>query len=322
VIESRLDESVKSVFLRIQDELPLSLAELDQRLDRILSGYLDAIGARHERRKTAGRIHYAIAPCPDLPDELRDGLSVAIGHAKGLEDTDPLHLGHPLLAAAIGEARAATIHSRPIRLALGAGAPASLIPRRGQRGRLVLAKVTYRGFEVMEHLQPVVVFEGESSPLTAEEAGALLRLSPSDAPGLTSVAVDADVIDDAIDEILFFDQATVAEVEQERFERSIEQIERFLDDRLLVQRRLRESAEAKFARAQDRRDAALGSDARDAAEQELRALEKRIDELDAAIDRLERRDDESYEKWRDQAHQRRYATPEVERILDLEFVLE
>ena len=54
----------------------------------------------------------------------------------------------------------------------------------------------------------------------------------------------------------------------------------------------------------------------------MRAIQKRIDGIEAEIQRLEKRDDKDYGQWRDRAHERRYRTPEVTTILDVEFVLE
>jgi hypothetical protein len=122
--------------------------------------------------------------------------------------------------------------------------------------------------------------------------------------------------------MIFADQAEVSAQEQQRFDRSLEQIERYVEDQLLVLRR-RLAAESKsLSAAEVRRDAALGSDARDEAEKRIRAIQKRIDELETEIQRLENRDDADYGQWRDRAHERRFRPPEVSRILDVEFVLE
>ena len=42
LIESRLDDSVRDVFRRIQGDLPDALRRLDEELERVLGGYLDA----------------------------------------------------------------------------------------------------------------------------------------------------------------------------------------------------------------------------------------------------------------------------------------
>jgi hypothetical protein len=110
--------------------------------------------------------------------------------------------------------------------------------------------------------------------------------------------------------------------EQQLFDRSLEQIERSIEDQLLVLRRRLGAECESLSAAEDRRDAALGSDARDSAEKRIRAIRKNVEELEGEIQRLERRDDANYGQWRDRAHERRYRPPEVVRILDVEFVLE
>lgn len=323
IIESRFDETVRQSFRRIQDDLPISLAQLDQSIDRLVSGYLDAIGVGYERRKTEGRIHYDIQASEELPEELAGGLCVAVGHAKGLDDVDPVHLGHPLLHAAVDDARAASAAVRQVKFTLDDSAPGGLAARRGQRGKLVVLKFGYQGFEPVEHLQPIVVMEGEEAALAREDADALLRLQPADLDGIhPPLTVEGELIDDSVDEYLFLDQASIAEVEQERFDRSIEQIERYVDDRVLVLRRRQETLQAKFSKAQKKRDAAMGADAREAADRELQRLERELDEVEGEIDMLQQRRDDNYQRWREHAHKRRYAAPEVERIIDLEFVLE
>jgi hypothetical protein len=51
------------------------------------------------------------------------------------------------------------------------------------------------------------------------------------------------------------------------------------------------------------------------------AGQKDLDALETEIERLERRDDADYQRWRQRAHERRYAPPSTERLLDVEFVI-
>ena len=103
---------------------------------------------------------------------------------------------------------------------------------------------------------------------------------------------------------------------------SLEQIERYVEDQLLVLRRRLAAQTESLSVAEQQRDAAMGSEARDEAEKRIRGVQKKIEGLEAEIQRLEKRDDADYGQWRDRAHQRRYRPPEVARILDVEFVLE
>ena len=130
------------------------------------------------------------------------------------------------------------------------------------------------------------------------------------------------MIDDAIEEIVFADQAEVAGEEQRRFERGIEQIERYVEDQLLVLRRRLTSAVDSLRAAEEKRDAALGADARSQAEQRTHKIQAEIDTIETELRRLGNRDDADYERWREHVHQQRYRPPEVTRLFSVEFILE
>jgi hypothetical protein len=187
---------------------------------------------------------------------------------------------------------------------------------------MVLVRVRYEGFERVDQLLPVGVLEGESAPLAPGDAAWLLEHPPQDRPGLGGSPDLERALDDAIEELLFLDHADTTGVEQQRFERNLEQIERYIEDQLLVLRRRLNAASATLRAAEDKRDSALGSEARKDAEERVRSVQKEIDDLDAQIERLQNRDDAEYEKWRKHAHERRYRPPSVSRILDMEFIFE
>ncbi len=323
LIETQFDAEVRQNFRRIQAELPETLAELDRDADRLLSSYLAAAGVPFERTAGEGQVRYTVAASPRLPAGLADGLTVVVGHAEDLGDADPLHLGHPLLEAAVAEARAAT--DRRFRVELGGRLPA-LADRRGCRGRLVVVKVRYQGFEPVDRLLPVAVIEAPSAATTGEvlpaaAAAALLELEPADRDAMVPLELDDEDVEDAVEEALFIDQSAVAADEQRRFDRAIAQIERYLDDRVMVLERRRRGVEKSLRSALRKRDSVIGAGARTRAEERARELQQDCDRLDAEIRRLQAREDPAYEKWRRRAHRRRYAAPAVERILDVDFVL-
>ncbi len=258
----------------------------------------------------------------------------------GLSET--LYLGHPLLEAAVAEAREATRRQavsrqaayrhtpyQPFRVELRPAADQrteeldqALAARRGQRGRLVGLKVRYQGFEPVERLIPVAVMETSGEILPLEAASALLTLEPTDIEVVPeTLELDDEDVEDAIEEALFIDQHAVAAGEQQRFDRSIAQLERSVDDRVLVLRRQLRGVEKTLKAALRKRDTVMGADARTAVEKDVRGLQSQVDTLEAEIRRLQARDDPDYEKWHRQAHRRRYAEPMVERILDVDFVL-
>jgi hypothetical protein len=322
LIETRFDNRVKQVFRRLQAELPESLARLDRELERLMVGYLDAGRISHRRVSDGEGVRFEISPSDLLPDGWMEGGAVAVGGIRDPGKAPPLHLGHVLVRAAVEEARAATQKRFSVSWTLDASAPDGLKAARGRRGRLALNLVRYEGFERVDRLIPMVVVEGDSAPLDMESAGWLLEHSPTDRrPFMPPLDLDG-ALDDAIEELLFTDQADVACHEQQHFERSLEQIERYVEDQVLVLRRRLAATTEIMRTAEDKRDSALGSEARGAAEERVRKLQADIDGFESEIERLEKRDDPEYEKWREHAHQRRYRQPEATRILDVEFVLQ
>jgi hypothetical protein len=269
----------------------------------------------------SGHVRFELLPSDRLPEGWREGATVAVGEVKDAGDAGPLHLGHPLVRAAVEEARAATQKSFCVSWTLDGSAPSRLGLAKGKRGRLVLSLVRYEGFERVDRLLPIAVLEGDPAPLDAECAGWLLVHPPADRRPLQPPLNLEEALDDAIEELLFADQADVACHEQQHFERSLEQIERYVEDQVLVLGRRLAAATETLLSAEDRRDAALGSEARSQAEERIRKVQSEIDDLQSQIERLQNRDDPEYEKWRERAHQRRYKQPEAARILDVEFIL-
>ncbi len=336
LIESQFDEEVSQRFRQIQEELPGTLAELDRDADRVLHSYLEAADIPFERIQHDAFVRYDVAACPRLPAALAGGLSVAVGEAREVSDVDPIHMGHPLLEAAVAEAREATRRQaasreaayrdtpdQPFRVELRLAGDISeqLAGRRGQRGRLVGLKVRYQGFEPVERLIPVAVIETTGEVLEPEAGETLLALDPVDLEEMVPLDLDEEDMDDAIEEALFVEQHAIAEDEQQHFDRSIAQLERSIDDRVMVLERLLRGVAKNLTAALRKRDAAMGAEARTAAEKQAEGLQGEVDVLEAEIRRLQARDDPDYEKWHRRAHRRRYAAPAVERILDLDFVL-
>jgi len=306
------------VLRRIQTDLPKGLARLDRELEQLILGYFRACGIPFQRVSDDGHIRLQVTSSPKLPKGYETGGTVIIGRAADPEADDPLHPSHPLAQAAVEEARAASQHQFSVAWKVTSGAPTPLLESKGKRGRLVLSRIRYNGYERVDRLVSTILLEDDPSPLSVECGQWLLDQTPRDCPPV-GIALD---MEDAIEEMIFVDQAEVSAQEQQRFDRSLEQIERYVEDQLLVLRR-RLAAETKSLRtAEERRDAALGSDQRDDAEKRIRTIQKHIDELESEIERLEKRDDPGYGQWRDRAHQRRYQPPEVSGILDVEFVLE
>ena len=322
LIETRFDDSVKQVFRRIADELPDTLAELDADLERIVTDYLRANGIDHATEVREGRRLIRVAASERLPGVLSEGLSVAAGHADALEEVDALHVAHPLVRAAIDDARRKGSGTFSVRFRLTAQAPPVLKRRRGSRGRLALSRMSYRGFEREDRLVATAVFEDSAVLRPAEAALELLHMQCDDLPApLDDLAVTVDDLDEVVDEELFFDQAHAAHAEEQAFSRALDQIDQCVEDRLLVLRRGQREISEQLKHAEERRDAALGADARSRAEDRIGRLEQELSDADDQIERLAARDDSDYERWRSDVHRRRYEPPQAERLFDVEFVI-
>jgi hypothetical protein len=142
-------------------------------------------------------------------------------------------------------------------------------------------------------------------------------MSVEDAPGVRS-AVDPEAMQDAVEEHLFLDQAIVSQTEQQRFERLLEQIERYADDRVLILKRARDAALARLASVEARRDAALGVQQRERAEREQATIEDELDVIEDRIGQFLDRNDDAFRRCRERALERRFARPAVERLFSLE----
>jgi hypothetical protein len=313
---------VRKAFRRLQEQLPAALAAFDRGVDQVVTSYLEAIAAPFTRLESRDRITFDVGASARLPEVLAEGGRFAIGNVKQLEGYDPIHLSHPLLEAAVAEARGAGPQCPVVQVTVPAHASGALQSRRGRRGRLIVVKAAYDGLEPVERLIPVALFEGDATALLPDQAGALLGFAIDDRPMLTPpLALDAQVVADVLEEALFLDQAAIEEGEQERFDRAVGQLERYAEDRLRVLRRRLAGCARRLDSVRTRRDAAHGLDARDALHTEIGRLEDEQQELDRKIAQLEARDDERYQRLRADLQKRRYTPVRTETIIEAEFVL-
>jgi hypothetical protein len=197
-----------------------------------------------------------------------------------------------------------------------AGSSPGLIALAGKAGAIRVAMVDYAGFEPVQRLVAAAVVD--DAPIDPALAAELLRLEATDGP--TPIApVDTQWLDDAVEEAVFVDQRQVEEEEQKHFEQAIGQLERFVEDKILVCRRERANIAEKLRAARARRDEIVGSTARERVEAEILRLATRDESLERRIGALESREDEVYRKWRDEYHQLRYRTPTVNRLFQSTF---
>jgi hypothetical protein len=137
---------------------------------------------------------------------------------------------------------------------------------------------------------------------------------------LTGDAFDTwEALHDAISEALFADHATVAEREQARFHQILKQLNRYVEDQILVMRRRRGALEERIEESERRRDRSLNPALRTREDEAIRGLRQQVQRLSEQIARLKEGGDPDYQMWRERLMERRFRKPEVRRILDVEF---
>jgi len=314
IIESRFDENVRRVFRNLRDELPHGLADLDKDVADLVDGYLATQEANYRRVEENGRVLFDVESGNALVAEIGDGRRFATGDARFLENAEALNLVHPLVRAAIAHAR--SWEGGPVEIHLPPDPPAELSALTGKTGVIRIALVNYSGFEPIQRLVAGAVVGG--TPIDPALAAKIARLKATDLD--TSVAdVDETALQDALDEAVFVDQREIEKSEQRHFEQAIRQLERFIEDKILIHRRERTSIGEKLQYAKDRRDEVVGATSRDRVEAEIRDLATRDEILESRITGLESREDEVYKKWRGKYHTLRYQPPTVKKLFDASF---
>lgn len=320
IIESRFDEDVRRVFRRLRDELPASLRQLDVEIAALVEGHLRAKGIPHTRTETSGRVLFDIADGAALPAAIQGARRFATGDARGLDDAQSLNLLHPLVRDAIESARAWP--GGAVQFDLPGDPAPDLAVLAGQTGVLAIALVDYAGFEPVQRLVSAAVVGGAGvDPALAAQ---ISRLPANEAGDLSVSVADQETdraVEDALDEAVFLDQREVEEREQRHFELAIGQLERFVEDKVLVCRRERAGLQEKLRSARERRDEVVGASARERVEAEIQRLADRDETLELRIAALDSRQDEAYQKWRNEYHDLRYRAPKVTRLLQVAFRL-
>jgi adenine-specific DNA-methyltransferase len=315
IIESRFDENVRRVFKRLREDLPRSLADLDRDIADLVDGYLTARAVAYRRSDEAGRVMFDLAPGAALPVEVGGGRRFATGDARALTEAEALNLVHPLVRAALAHARAWS-GGDSVKLQLPQGSSPELTALAGKVGFLCVVLVDYLGFEPVQRLVAAAVVGG--APIDPSLAAKLMRLQATASP-VFKVPMEAQWLDDAVDEAVFVDQREVEKGEQKHFEEAIGQLERFVEDKILVCRRERASIAEKLRAVKERRDEIVGSSARDRVEAEIVRLATKDESLEQRIGALESREDEVYRRWRDEYHELRYRVPSVTRLFQATF---
>jgi hypothetical protein len=315
IIESRFDENVRRVFKSLREDLPKSLAELDRDIANLVDGYLTALGVNYRRFDKPGRSIFQIDSGAQLAAEVGEGQRLTTGDAREVTDAESLNLMHPLVVAAIRHAREWS-GDGPITLRLPQNSSSDLAALAGKTGILCVVLVHYAGFEPVERLVAAAVIDAE--PVDPVLAAKLMRLDAEDGQPFEAPA-EGHCLDEAIEEVVFDDQRQIEEGEQKHFKEAIGQLERFVEDKILVSRREQDSIAEKLRQARDSRDVVVGATAREKVEAEILRLATREESLERSIAKLESREDEIYRKWRDEYHELRYQAPSVNRLFQVVF---
>jgi len=314
IIKSRFDENVRRVFKSLREELPHGLADLDRDIADLVDGYLASRDVEYRRSEKAGRAIFEVTSGASLPPQIGDGRRFGTGDARSLTDAEALNLVHPLVHASIEDARRWAGGSVTLRMPPDASSDFAALAECSGVLRVVL--VDYGGFEPVQRLVAGAVIDG--NPIDPSLAAKLLRLQAADRP-ISNPSVDAESLNDAVDEAVFVDQRDVEKSEQRHFEQAVGQLERFVQDKVLVCRRERASVSEKLKYARERRDEVVGSTAREKVEAEIQRLAAREESLEGTINALESREDEVYKRWREKYHTLRYRPPVVTVLFEVRF---
>src|SRR5262249_47041082 len=230
---------------------------LDRDVDLITRAYFDAAAVAYERAQQPGQVAYQVRPSASLPDGYRGGFIAVVGDSRDIGEGEVLHVGHPVVQAAIEAARRAT--DAPLRVVFEANgnAPQDVRGLVGRRGRLVVTRTSYRGIERVDNLLATALLDGEKDPLPTSAVNALLALPVQTAESAAD-AEDGQALHDAIDIAVCGDQAVVSAQDQARFEQMLRQLDHYLADQVLIMRRKEAALNAKLEDLQQRRNRALG----------------------------------------------------------------
>jgi hypothetical protein len=126
-------------------------------------------------------------------------------------------------------------------------------------------------------------------------------------------------LEDAVEDAVLENQAATAVSDRNRFEYMLGQLDRYVEDQVLLLRRKRAVMEERIDEAERRRERALTAAARANEDEAIRHYQRQIQHLGDRIAALEKGNDPDYQLWRARLHERRFRKPEVQRILEAEF---
>jgi hypothetical protein len=321
LVESKLDDAVRGVFAKYRDVLPAELEGLDRDVDTITREFFDSAAVPYARTQQPGRVEYRVEPSDRLPEGYREGFVAVVGEANERGEGDVLYVGHPVVQAAIADARTATVTPASAVFGPVNGATSdALRGLAGRRGRLVVTKVEYRGIEPVDSVLKTALLDGDADALDVDTVEELLALPLASGGKIAAAEDDASsAIRDAVDAAVLADQATMSSLEESRFRQMLRQLDHYLADQVLLKRRKRDKLDQDIYELEKKRDKSLGTQASSELAAKLDKLRKASAAIDREIDALQDGGDEEYRQWRDRLHERRYKPPVEVPILDVRF---
>ena len=316
LIDSRLDDSVSQIFRNHKTQLPACLAEIDHEMDTIFHSYLDVIDCQYSRSEAQGAIHYQLDAHQALPQEYQQGGQILIGDDNSNKDTDCLYQGHPLLDAAIADAKSDENTAKAIRLICDDSSALAILT--GQRGRVRVSKLAYRGLVAVDRLVVTLVTERSLDPFDNITVTDLLALQAVSCPHFES-EIDNDLIDECVEESVFNDQHEIGADEQMILDARTAQLERYLQDRILVLNQKKLVISRELAELDRRRDSSGSPAALEKINTAAKKASQDIARLDRQLDELRNGVDSNYQAWRESLFQRRKQAPVVSTVLDVHF---
>ena len=147
-----------------------------------------------------------------------------------------------------------------------------------------------RGFEPTDRLITTVLLEGDPEPLDEATVRELLSCEAADVDHATvakqPLSIDEDALADAIDDAVLDEQFAVSELEEARFRKKIETLDRYLDDQVLVLRRQQATLSRKLDEEVLRRERASSPGVHEKANRAIDSLNRQIAEFEEKIERL------------------------------------
>jgi hypothetical protein len=224
-----------------------------------------------------------------------------------------LYHGHPIFKAALHEAQSAT--SEPLVVELGpheCGLAEALVPFAGRRGRLAVTRVSHHGLEPVDSIVITAVVEGHDRPISLTLEAVLGSAIRDAASAYVPLDIADRDLDEAIAEAVLRDLAGTSEHDQQRFDKRLAQLDRYLEDQELACKKKQSGLRRRLERLNRVTVAPSEVTRRD---REIQAIERELREIDERIAKLQRADDNDYQRWRGQLYDRRFHRPHVERIL-------